>query len=150
MAKEPAKLPKGFVWADINILDDSEANELYHLLKENYVEDEDNMFRFDYSIDFLRWVLCPPNYQPKWHVGVRQEGSNRLLAFISGIPVEIKAKGEIVKMAEINYLCVHKKLRAKRMAPVLIKEVTRRVNLKSVWQAVYTAGVEVPKPITSA
>lgn len=50
-------------------------------------------------------------------------------------------------MAEINYLCVHKKLRSKRLAPVLIKEITRRVNLTNVWQAVYTAGVVLPQPV---
>jgi len=138
------------VWSDINILDDKEAQEVYTLLKENYVEDEDNMFRFDYSIEFLRWILCPPTYLPKWHFGVWSETDNKLLAFISGIPVEVKVKGTHIKMAEINYLCVHKKLRTKRMAPVLIKEVTRRVNLKGVYQAVYTAGVEIPKPICSA
>lgn len=50
-------------------------------------------------------------------------------------------------MAEINFLCVHKGLRTKRLAPVLIKEVTRRVNRENVWQAVYTAGIVIPKPI---
>jgi len=53
-------------------------------------------------------------------------------------------------MAEINFLCVHKDLRAKRLAPVLIKEVTRRVNLHNIWQAVYTAGVTIPTPVTNA
>merc|ERR1719440_1724559 len=52
-----------------------------------------------------------------------------------------------VKMVEINFLCVHKKLRSKRLAPVLIKEITRRVNCSDRWQAVYTAGVVIPKPI---
>lgn len=28
---------------------------------------------------------------------------------------------QVVEMVEINFLCVHKKLRAKRLAPVLIK-----------------------------
>ena len=51
-------------------------------------------------------------------------------------------------MVEINFLCVHKKLRAKRLGPVLIKEVTRRVNLTGVWQAVYTAGALLPKPVS--
>jgi glycylpeptide N-tetradecanoyltransferase len=35
------------------------------------------------------------------------------------------------------------------MAPVLIREITRRVNLTGVFQAVYTAGVFLPKPIGS-
>jgi hypothetical protein len=52
-------------------------------------------------------------------------------------------------MVEINFLCVHKKLRAKRLAPVLIKEITRRVNLENVWQAAYTAGIVLPKPLAT-
>lgn len=53
------------------------------------------------------------------------------------------------KMVEINFLCVHKKLRSKRVAPVLIREVTRRVNCRGIFQAVYTAGVILPKPVAS-
>jgi len=107
--------------------------EVYTLLKNNYVEDDDHMFRFEYSIEFLRWVLCPPNYIPNWHVGIRAEKDNKLLAFISGIPVKVNIWDQSVKMAEINYLCVHKKLRSKKIAPSLITEVTRRVNLKKIW-----------------
>jgi len=33
---------------------------------------------------------------------------------------------------------------------VLIKEITRRVNLCDQWQAVYTAGVVIPKPVATA
>lgn len=51
------------------------------------------------------------------------------------------------KMVEINFLCVHKKLRSKRVAPVLIREITRRVNQMGIFQAVYTAGIVLPKPI---
>jgi len=54
-----------------------------------------------------------------------------------------------VDIVEINFLCVHKKLRSKRVAPVLIREITRRVNLNGIFQAVYTAGVVLPKPITT-
>lgn len=32
-----------------------QLKELYTLLSENYVEDDDNMFRFDYSPAFLLW-----------------------------------------------------------------------------------------------
>jgi len=52
-----------------------------------------------------------------------------------------------IQMVEINFLCVHKKLRDKRLAPVLIKEITRRVNLTGIFQATYTAGRVLPKPI---
>lgn len=32
-----------------------QLKELYTLLNENYVEDDENMFRFDYSPNFLKW-----------------------------------------------------------------------------------------------
>lgn len=52
-------------------------------------------------------------------------------------------------LTEINFLCVHKKLRSKRLAPVLIKEITRRSHVEGIFQAAYTAGVVIPKPIST-
>ena len=83
-------------------------------------------------------------------MGVRNSKNGKLLAFISGTPVTVAINDEELKMAEINFLCVHKKLRTKKMAPLLIKEITRRVNIKKIWKAVYTAGVIVPTPFTTA
>lgn len=51
--------------------------------------------------------------------------------------------------SEVNFLCIHKKLRAKRLTPVLIKEITRRCYLEGTFQAVYTAGVVLPKPVST-
>jgi glycylpeptide N-tetradecanoyltransferase len=116
--------------------------------RENYVEDDDSMFRFDYSIPFLRWALTPPNFKPTLHLGVRVKTSQKLVGFLTGIPANISVHDVSVQMVEINFLCVHKKLRSKRLAPVLIKEITRRVNKGNVWQAVYTAGVVLPRPVS--
>ncbi len=52
-------------------------------------------------------------------------------------------------MAQVNYMCVSKKLRSKRLAPLLIKELTRIINISGVYQAIYTAGVVVPRPIST-
>jgi hypothetical protein len=71
------------------------------------------------------------------------------VGFISGIPANLCVKGVAMRIVEINYLCVHKKLRSKRLTPLLIKEVTRRVNLQGIWQAAYTAGVVIPKPVAT-
>ncbi|CAF3703590.1 unnamed protein product [Rotaria sordida] len=141
---EPYKLPDGFIWDDVDILEDEQLKELYVLLNENYVEDDDNMFRFDYSMPFLRWALCTPGWIRKWHVALRVTKSRKMVGFISAVPIKMKVYDKEVQMVEINFLCVHKKLRLKRMAPVLIKEITRRVNLEGIFQAVYTAGVVLP------
>ncbi|KAI7985079.1 Glycylpeptide N-tetradecanoyltransferase 1 [Camellia lanceoleosa] len=125
------------------------GNEVYALLTNNYVEDDENMFRFNYSMGFLRWALRPPGFFKNWHIGVRVKSSKKLVAFITGVPARIRVRDTVVYMAEINFLCVHKKLRSKRLAPVMIKEVTRRVHLENMWQAAYTAGVVLPTPIST-
>lgn len=146
---DPYSLPDGFVWETLDLEGADVLKELYTLLNENYVEDDDAMFRFDYQPEFLRWALQPPHWRKDWHVGVRVAKSGRLIAFISAIPAEIKVFERSLKVVEINFLCVHKKLRSKRLAPVLIREITRRVNLTGIFQAVYTAGVVLPKPVTT-
>lgn len=95
-------------------------DELYVLLTNNYVEDDDNTFRFDYSREFLRWALSPPGYQPKWLVGIRDKTTKELVACITGVPVLTCVEGDKIKMAEINYLCVHKGYREKNLTPILI------------------------------
>jgi glycylpeptide N-tetradecanoyltransferase len=123
--------------------------QVYELLTRNYVEDDDEMFRFKYSQAFLQWALQVPGFVRDWHLGVRIGSSGRLMGFISAIPARVRVNSATIDMVEINFLCVHKKLRAKRLAPVLIKEITRRVNLRGIWQAAYTAGVVLPKPVAT-
>ncbi|EGC32258.1 hypothetical protein DICPUDRAFT_155807 [Dictyostelium purpureum] len=146
--KEPLALPDAFEWVEVDVNNSEELKDLYTLLNENYVEDDDNMFRFDYSTHFLRWALQPPGFLKEWHIGVRVKASKKLVGFISGIPATISVDSKPIEMVEINFLCVHKRLREKRLAPVLIKEVTRRVNLRNIWQAAYTAGIVIPKPVS--
>jgi glycylpeptide N-tetradecanoyltransferase len=148
--KQPYPLLDQFEWSDIDLNAPKDLEEVYAFLTENYVEDDDNMFRFDYSKDFLKWALTPPGYFTEWIFAVRVKKSKKMVGFITGIPTIVFANKQKIKMAEINFLCVHKKLRANRLAPVLIKEVTRRVHLKNQWQAIYTAGTLIPTPITQA
>ncbi|KAI9641045.1 glycylpeptide N-tetradecanoyltransferase [Ciborinia camelliae] len=90
-----------------------------------------------------------PGWSKEWHVGVRATTSGKLVAFISAIPVSLRVRNKTLKASEVNFLCIHKKLRSKRLAPVLIKEITRRCYLEGTWQAIYTAGVVLPKPVST-
>lgn len=53
ISEEALQIPPGFQWCNVNIEDDNECKDVYDLLTQNYVEDDDAMFRFDYSIKFL-------------------------------------------------------------------------------------------------
>jgi glycylpeptide N-tetradecanoyltransferase len=81
----------------------------------------------------LQWALLAPGFYKDWFFGVRGGKKNKLFGFISAIPVHMNVNGKPLKMAEVNFLCVHKSLRDKRLAPTLIKEVTRRVNRCNIW-----------------
>lgn len=53
--KLPSALPEGFEWVTMDITKDEELTEVYDLLNGHYVEDDAAMFRFKYSVSFLRW-----------------------------------------------------------------------------------------------
>ncbi|KAF8388790.1 hypothetical protein HHK36_025470 [Tetracentron sinense] len=139
--QEPYNLPNLYEWTTCDIDSEETCAEVYSLLTNNYIEDDANMFRFNYSKEFLQWALHPPSYFKSWHIGVRIKFSKKLVAFNTGVPAKIQVRDAVVIMAEINLLCVHKKLRSKRLAPIMIKEVTRRVHLENICQAAYTTGV---------
>ena len=148
--KEPKALYEGFEWVTMNLEDEKEMAEVYELLYGHYVEDDEAMFRFNYSQAFLNWALKAPGWSKEWHVGVRTSNKARkLVAFISGVPQRLRVRTNTIKSVEINFLCVHKKLRSKRLAPVLIQEITRRCYLQGIFQAIYTAGVILPTPVSA-
>ena len=143
----------------------NQLEEVYELLTNHYVEDEEAMFRFNYSVSFLNWcvsqsqhalpypnkprALKSPGWRKEWHVGVRATKSQKLVAFISGVPVQLRVRANTLNCSEVNFLCIHKKLRDKRLTPVLIQEITRRCYQVGVWQAIYTAGIVLPTPVAT-
>lgn len=147
--KEPYPIHSSFEWTTLDLESDTDLNQLYELLYDHYVEDHDATFRFAYSKIFFNWALKPPGWEQDWHIGVRVKDTGRLIAFISGVPCDLTIRGNNIKSVEINFLCVHKQLRSKRLAPLLIKEITRRVNLHNIWQALYSSGTVLPKPVST-
>jgi glycylpeptide N-tetradecanoyltransferase len=53
--KEPGPLVDGFEWVTMDLTNDEELREVFELLYGHYVEDNEAMFRFNYSGPFLRW-----------------------------------------------------------------------------------------------
>ena len=151
LPKEPYALPEeGLEWKDVDMTKQNEIDKLYEFLKNNYVEDEDHMFRFDYSKDFLKWHLTSPNYCTDWLISIVQldtkKNKKKMVGFIAGIPIKVCIHGYDIELAEVDFLCVKKEFRNKRLAPLLIKEVSRRIHLRDKWWAVYTSGTMLPKP----
>ncbi|KAH0032188.1 N-myristoyl transferase, partial [Aureobasidium melanogenum] len=147
------KLIEGFEWCELDVTQDHVLSELHDLLYNHYVEDDEGFFRLNYSPEFLSWALQPPGWKKCWHIGVRTKGtsakSGRLVAFVAGIPVKLNVRNNVIDAVEINFLTIHQKLRGKRLAPVLIKEITRRCYREGIYQALYTAGTVLPSPVAT-
>lgn len=144
-------LPDEFEWCVIRIDNETEFDDLHNLLDQNYVEDSDSAFRFKYTKDLLRWALTPPDYEKTWNVGVRYKSSKELIGFISALPIVLmfnKSKKRLPSV-EINFMCIHKSLRKQKLAIILIKEITRKVNLNNIQQALYTGGLILSVPIST-
>ncbi|XP_027885890.1 glycylpeptide N-tetradecanoyltransferase 1-like isoform X2 [Xiphophorus couchianus] len=146
---EPCLLPQGFSWDTLDLSSPIVLGELCHLLNENYMEEDDNTIRFNFSPEYLLWALQPPNWLLQWNLGVRVDANKKLVGFIAAVPADVRIYDTKKGLVQVKFLCVHKKLRLKRMTPVLIRELTRRVNQQGIYQAVYAAGTVLPTPISS-
>ncbi|KAM3838366.1 glycylpeptide N-tetradecanoyltransferase 1-like [Diretmus argenteus] len=145
--EEPYSLPQGFYWDTLDLTSLTVLRELCTLLNANYTGDDDNTIRFHFSPEYLQWALQPPNRLAQWHCGVRVNTNQKLVGFIAAVPLDVRIYDTEKRMAQVKFLCVHKKLRLKRMTPVLVRELTRRVNQQGLYQAVYTAEVVLPAPL---
>ncbi|XP_041670983.1 glycylpeptide N-tetradecanoyltransferase 1-like isoform X2 [Cheilinus undulatus] len=147
--KEPFSLPQGFSWDTLDLSNLTVMRELCNLLNDNYMEEDDNTVRFDFSPEYLQWALQPPNWLSEWHCAVRVDTNNKLVGFIAAVPADVCIYETEKRMVQVKFLCVHKKLRLKRMTPVLIRELTRRVKQQGIYQAFYAAGIVLPTPLSS-
>ncbi|KAA8581558.1 hypothetical protein FQN60_003139 [Etheostoma spectabile] len=147
--KEPCSLPQGFSWDTLDLSSPTVLKELCTLLNDNYVEEDENTFRLEFSLEYLQWALQPPNWLAQWNCGVRVDANKKLVGFIAALPADVRIYETEKRMVQVKFLCVHKKLRLKRMTPVLIRELARRVNQQGLHQAVYTAGRVLPTPMSS-
>jgi glycylpeptide N-tetradecanoyltransferase len=147
---ESCNLPSGFEFYTLNLDDENELIGLQTFLNNNYLEMDDENMKFAYSIESIKWITQCPNYFPELAICVRTCSSKQIIATIFGTPVMVKVYNKIIPQVEINLLCVNKKFRNKNLAPVMIKEVTRRTNLRGLFQAVYTTGLVLPNKLCTA
>lgn len=139
VSETPCTLPDGFVWCEPSL------EEAHALINEYYVRDD--TFKLSYSRDTLKWSAEVPGYK---NIGIRESETNKLIGYISSVPVTIRVEKKEMKMVQINFLCVDPRHRSRGFAPILISEIKRLANCNGIWQAVYTAVTKIPTPITKS
>lgn len=99
---------------------------------------------------FLVHSFKAPGFRKEYLVGIRNE-SEELVGFICAIPFSLKIKNSnLDKCVEVKNLFLHPSVRGKRLTPILISEITRRVTSNGTVTAFYTSSVTITKPICKA
>jgi glycylpeptide N-tetradecanoyltransferase len=57
--KNPSPMYPGYEWVTMDLEDEKQLDQVYDLLTNHYVEDQEAMFRFRYSPSFLNWYVSP-------------------------------------------------------------------------------------------
>jgi glycylpeptide N-tetradecanoyltransferase len=120
----PAPLPNGFEWSTVDPRQPAELAELTQFMSEHYIEDSQHLVRLDYSSGLLAWALSAPGTPTSFAAAIKATASKRLMGFIGAMLVQLPSMPD--PWLQVDFLCVHKRIRNKRMASVLIKEIVRR------------------------
>jgi len=134
--ESPVVLPEGYEWSTC------QTHELRNLLSAHYLTDDES--GMEYSKELVEWVL---HADPYWNIALRKGG--KLVGFIAGRPSHMMCDGVRVSTVEVTFLCVSKKVRGKRLAPLLIKELARREACRGIYQGIFTAVQELPSPVAT-
>ena len=136
---EKNPLPEGYEWSSCTV------EEIYEFLKENYIRDD--FFEFRYSKELIKWAIQPPGYRDEWNLAIRKNNDKTLVAFLSGVPLDVCVNKKIIQMLQANFLCVSKNVRDMKFTPMIISEQVRRMNLNNIWQGISTIVKRIPTPV---
>ena len=79
-------MPAGFVWSQIDINDDTQADEACIFLNANYIEDDEGKVVMYHFRESLRYQMQVPGYISDLHFCVRNESNNKIMAAIFACP----------------------------------------------------------------
>ena len=137
----PTRLPPKYCWNDLR---SENSEELTNFLNIHYVTYDEIKFRNQYNTSFFEWYLRNPNIIAKC---VRV--NNKIVGTIIAEKCNIIFNSDKLKTASVNFLCVHKMLRYKRLTPVLIKEIARCIGNTDILQGEFATINYLSHPILS-
>jgi glycylpeptide N-tetradecanoyltransferase len=112
-------LPRGFEWYTPDI------DEITQFLHENYTED------FHYTKQYLIWAFGTQN----WMVGIR---GKYCVGFICA--------SQLHGITVVNFLCVHRKWRGRRIGAILTREIKRILIQNNVLNVIWATSKILPSP----
>jgi glycylpeptide N-tetradecanoyltransferase len=126
------QLPSGYEWVEFDPTNDQDIHTMTNFLNKHYQK-----FDKEYKPNYLKWLFTPPTIKQykrlenipvsTWFVGV-MSNTGVLVGLITARPTIYRIDEKYIQTFTIDFLCTHKQLRKKRLAPVLIKEMYKRLS----------------------
>ena len=101
-------------------------------LSDNYVEDDNNKFRYNYSSDFLKWYLNDS-------INISVYDNDIYIGFICGKKINLFLNKQNITIAEIDFLCIKKDYRNKKLCPILLNKIKEEFNKINIYDAIFTS-----------
>ena len=130
------KLPDNFEWSTHSL------ETICKFLEENYVSDED--FKMRYTLETLKWSIEVPGCQ---NICIDDKNTKELIGLICLSPLTLKLNDKEVRAVQVNFLCVHRDYRSKKLVEYLITEAKRVSESKNRNQSIATIHNSVPGSI---
>lgn len=99
------------------------VEKVLNLLSENY---KTNNFKIIYTKEFLNWSMS----RDKLCLGIQIKDTKKLFGVILGSVSCYQTNNNLIRTIEINYACLHKKMRTKGFFPKLVEQFVKETIKK--------------------
>lgn len=141
--KQSENLPNGFKFKTLGL---NHLDEIFSLLNNHYIEDDQHIIRITYSKDFLYWYL---KYVPAGFI-VGLLYNNKLVGMITAIFMDMIVYEKEIKVPYINFLCLQSKIRKLGLGLFLIEEIKSRLTKIKITYALFTGMKPITKPFCTS
>ncbi|XWV24496.1 mg747 protein [Tupanvirus deep ocean] len=138
ISQKNINLPNGFAFKTLGI---SNLDDIYGLLNNHYIEDEQHIIRLSYSKDYLYWYL---KYIPSGFI-IGLTYKNKLVGMVTASFIDMIIYGKEIKVPYINLLCIQSKIRKLGLTPLLLDELKSRLCNIKITYALFTGTKKITK-----
>lgn len=139
---------KPYEWKEFDLNNELELSNVVNFLNKNYNDhnDEKNKKKFSqiFTNDYIKWVLDVKNKKG----GVLGIVANSKIGGIICFTIKnMQCFDLTTEVCDVMYMCIHKSLREKGLAELMMKELTRRTVQKGIKIGMFSTYSYVPTPI---
>ena len=132
------ELPEYFEFKTLGL---KHLNEIYQLINNHYVEDQNNIVKLTFGRDFLYWYF---KYIPDGYI-IGLLYHKILVGIVSAVFLDMIVYDNKIKVPYVNFLCIQKNLRRQNLAIYLIEELKSRMFQLKIPYALFWSNKNINK-----